>query len=275
MLAAVARSPYCPPEHAAQAEQNVKIQGEIKDRILAASKRVRTDERGFTLWNTPKGQYWVPNGSDYVLPWNLAEQERKIYGSGEHFVHPGDIVLDCGANMGVFTREALNAGAKLVVAIEPAPENIEALKRNFAEEIKAGKVIVYPKGVWDKDDWLTMNISPENSAADSFVIHPAGSQTSAVKLPLTTIDKLAAELKLPSVDFIKMDIEGAEPRALRGGHATLAKHRPRLAISVYHQPTDPVTVPRAIKAAWPGYRMAYGPCEKQGDRIFPDIYYFY
>ena len=62
-----------------------------------------------------------------------------------------------------------------MVAIEPAPENIECLSRNFKDEIARGRVIVYPKGVWDKDDFLTMNIDEHNSAADSFVINPEGS----------------------------------------------------------------------------------------------------
>ena len=65
---------------------------------------------------------------------------------GENFVRPGDVVLDCGANIGVFVRESLDAGAKTVVAIEPAPENIECLRRNFKDEIAAGRVIVYPEG---------------------------------------------------------------------------------------------------------------------------------
>ena len=271
------RSPYCPAPQAAKADENRRRQIEIKDRILNASKKLETDKDGYMLWDTPKGRYWVPKGSEFVLPFNLAEQERKIYGEGPHFVRKGDVVLDCGANMGVFVRVALDAGARLVIAIEPAPENIEVLKRNFAAEIKAGSVIVYPKGVWDKDDWLSMNVDATNSAADSFVMHPEHSQATTIKLPLTTIDKLSAELKLPRVDFIKMDIEGAEPKALRGGRETIAKWRPRLAISVYHQPTDPVEVPKAVKAAWPAYHWECGPCEKddKNNHIFPDIYYFY
>lgn len=130
--------------------------------------------QGLFLYDTPNGRYWIPTRSKYVLPFNLAEQARDIYGRDGHGVKSGEIVLDCGANVGVFTRHALRAGAAKVVAIEPAPENIECLRRNFSGEIAAGRVIVYPKGVWDKDDILELHIDPTNSAADSFVIDKQG-----------------------------------------------------------------------------------------------------
>ena len=208
-----------------------------------------------------------------MLPFNLAEQERKIYGVGEQDVHAGDVVLDCGANVGVYTRESLKAGAKLVVAIEPAPENIECLRRNFAAEIAAGRVIVYEKGVWDKDDMLVMQVDPHNSAADSFIIHRPG-DVETKQLPLTTIDKLVAELKLERVDFIKMDIEGAEQRALAGARETLAKYHPRLALASYHVPDDPEKFPQIIRAIWPGYTMECGPCAEANGRVRPDVLYF-
>ena len=266
-----------PAQPGGESRRQLRREIEIKDRILKASKRVEVDAQGYTLWDTPKGRYWVPKGSDYVLPFNLAEQERKIYGEGKNFIQKDDVVLDCGANMGVFTRVALDHGAKLVIAIEPAPENLEVLKRNFAAEIAAGKVILYPKGVWDKDDFLSMNVDPTNSAADSFVLHPEKSEATTIKLPLTTIDKLVSELKLDKVNFIKMDIEGAEPNALRGAKETITKWRPRMAISVYHKPADPIEVPAAIRAAWPDVTQECGPCEKDEKNhvIRPDIYYFY
>jgi FkbM family methyltransferase len=58
-------------------------------------------------------------------------------------------------------------------------------------------------------------------------------------VPLTTIDKLVDELRLPSVDFVKMDIEGAEMQALKGAVATVRRFHPRMAISVEHRPSDP------------------------------------
>lgn len=244
-----------------------------KDRLLAKQKLIRKDDR-LELWDTPYGQFWTPLGSEFILPFNLAEQETKIYGTGNRAVRPGDIVLDCGANVGVYTREALADGAATVVAIEPAPDNIECLRRTFAKEIESGKVILYPKGVWDKDDFLEFRVDPKNQAADSFVIKREGAQVVA-RLPLTTIDKMVDELKLPRVDYIKMDIEGAEVKALIGARNTLAKYHPRMALSTYHQYDHPVEVPRAARQAWPGYRTECGPCNAEGFRVRPDVLYFY
>lgn len=271
-IAAVGRSPVCPIGNAIKSDDNVRQQIAYKDQILAASKLVRSDS-GFELWDTPDGPYWIPAGSRWVLPFNLAEQKRNIYGTAEQDVRPGDIVLDCGANVGVTTRRWLNRGAKLVVAIEPAPENVESLRRNFAGQITAGQVIVYPKGVWDKDDVLPMQIDPNNSAADSFLIHREGG-TQIAQIPLTTIDKLVDELKLARVDFIKMDIEGAEQRALAGGRATIAKYHPRMSLCTYHVPSDPEKIPELVRAAWPGYTMQCGPCAEANGRIRPDVLYF-
>ena len=186
----------------------------------------------------------------------------------------GDVVLDCGANIGVFTRKAVSAGARKVIAIEPAPENIECLRRNFKREIERGQVVVYPKGVWDKDDMLTFHVDPHNSAADSFLIKREGGQD-LVQLPLTTIDKLTSELQLDTVSFVKMDIEGAEVRALSGGRQTIARFHPRMALSAYHTPTDAVEVPKAVHSAWSGYRMKCGPCALEPRRVRPDILFFY
>jgi len=268
------QSEVCSLREAWEASKHLDRQIREKDRILAASRKLEVDTKGYERWSTPDGEYWIPKGSHYVLPFNLAEQARDIYSVPEVHIQTGDVVLDCGANIGVFTRQALNKGAAKVIAIEPAPENLECLRRNFAAEIAAGKVVVYPKGVWDKDDQLTLHVDPHNSAADSFLIKREGSHDE-VKLPLTTIDKLVNELQLEKVSFIKMDIEGAEVRALHGGRQTIARFHPRLALSAYHDVADPVEVPKAVREAWNGYRMKCGPCALEPARVRPDILFFY
>jgi FkbM family methyltransferase len=272
-LYAAGRSPNCPLNRAVECASHIKALKAANDRIIAGSRRIQSDPAGYDLYSTPAGNWWIPAGDRFMLPFNLAEQELDIYGtSGAQPIRAGDIVLDCGANIGVFTRKVLDRGAGKVIAIEPAPENLEGYRRNFKDEIASGKVVVYPKGVWDKDDVLEMNIDPTNTAADSFVIHREGSHK--LSLPLTTIDKLVAELALPRVDYIKMDIEGAEPKALMGARETIAKWKPRMSLTAYHQQDHPVRIPAIVRDIRADYTVECGPCEQQGTRIVPDVLYF-
>ena len=272
-LKAVGRAAYCPMRNALEADRNLQLQIRYNDEIARASKLIEKDPAGYHRFDTPRGKWWVPEGDDFVLPFNLAEEQREVYGTGEYAVQAGDVVLDCGANVGVWTRAALDRGAKLVVAFEPAPENIESYRRNYRDEIAAGRVVLVPKGVWDKEDLLLLRRDPHNSAADSFVMLSDG--TPGVSAPLTTIDRAAAELKLERVDYIKMDIEGAEVRALAGARSTLAKFHPRLSIAAEHRADDGLLIPEAVKSAWPGYRLTCGPClETKDGHIRPDVLYF-
>lgn len=228
-----------------------------------------SDPAGFELWSTPGGEYWTPKGNQELLPLVLAMQSRRIYGR----VAPGSVVLDCGANVGVYTRQALSQGAKIVIAIEPVPENIECLRRNLTAGIAAGRVIVYPKGVWDRETELPIHRNARNSAADSFVFGTASGQPA--RLPVTTIDRIVAELKLPRVDSIKMNIEGAELKALHGARQTLAAFRPALAIAVDHHPEDPKEVTLLVRRAWPGYRSScLGSCFEVRGALSPEVLYF-
>jgi FkbM family methyltransferase len=272
-LVLIGRSPHCPFRQAVASTGHLSRLIETKDRILAASRQLEVDPDGFRHWETPMGRFWLPPGNDWMLPFNLAEQEHHVYGSGRHAVQPGDVVLDCGAGVGVYTRAALARGARLVVAIEPLPENVECLRRNFAGEVAGGKVVIYPKGVWDKEDLLTIKVVPGIHTSGSFAMDFEGAQP-ALKLPLTTIDNLVDELKLARVDYIKMDIEGAEQQAVLGARETLRRFRPRMALCTYHRAEDPERIPELVRAAWPGYRVACGPCTHAGAAIRPDVFYF-
>ncbi|HLK65980.1 MAG TPA: FkbM family methyltransferase [Bryobacteraceae bacterium] len=272
-LKAVGRGPVCPMSNALAADRNLQSQIQRSQEILQNSRVVEKDPAGYHRVETPKGSWWIPEGNDYVLPFNLAEQAREIYGSGEFAVKSGDTVLDCGANVGVWTRTALDRGAKLVVGFEPAPENIESYRRNFKDEIAAGRVVLVAKGVWDRDDVLLLKRDPHNSAADSFVMLADG--TPGVQAALTTIDKVVAEMKLDRVDYIKMDIEGAETRALVGARETIMRFHPRLSIATEHSPEDGVKIPASVNGLWNGYRMICGPClETKDGHIRPDVLYF-
>jgi FkbM family methyltransferase len=244
----------------------------IAREIGASSRVIQRDPAGFELVETPKGRFWtIPH--DRFLRFTLAEQELEIYGSQMSGVEPGDVVLDCGANVGVFTRTALSRGARLVVAVEPAPATVECLRRNFQHEIAEGRVIVTPKGVWDHVDTLELALGNDgNTTGNSFVF--GRDLKGKVKVPLTTIDLLAAGLHLPRVDFIKMDIEGAEKQALRGGAGTIQRFKPRMAIASEHLPEDPLAIPKVVQAIWPGYRTTASSCKDDFSSAPPEVLLF-
>jgi FkbM family methyltransferase len=268
------RSHLCPYSQAIRSVEHSKRQAAARDRMVAGSHMVEFDSAGYRLWETPRGRFWMAEKSEQALFYDLAEQEMAIYGAGHMAVQPGDVVLDCGANVGVFTRPALDRGAALIVAIEPAPENLECLRRNFKAEIESGRVLVYAKGVWDREDVLPLSVQIGNSASDSLMVKHTG-ETRVVNVPLTTIDHLVEEINLPRVDYIKMDIEGAELKALEGAQRTLAKWRPRLSLAAYHAPDHPGQIPALVHKALASYRMECGPCNLRRTMIRPEILYFY
>ena len=165
-----------------------------------------------------------------------------------------------------------NAGPAIGAA-SPIGRRASSLEKRLATEIADGRVIVYPKGIWDAEETLTLYMDTDNTASASFVRRRPGWRPVS-KLPLTTIDLLVAELNLPRVDFIKMDIEGAEPRAIRGGRNTLAGNKPRLAISAYHAPDHPALIPQVTLKANPEYKVECGQCRENERGIRPDILFF-
>jgi len=274
VLVMAGRSPNCPLGLAVKSDQMIHDHIAQMDLFIKESRVIKEDH-GLKLWQTPRGEYWTPAGDKDVLVSLLSEQEHKIYGKDEKGVHPGDIVFDCGAHVGVYTREALKAGAKLVVAIEPAPLNLECLRRNMAAEITAGKVVVYPKGVWEKNGTLTFHVDPVNSAGDSIVFNEQQKRDGDIQVPVSTIDSIVAELQVPRVDFIKMDIEGSERHAITGAAHTLKAFRPRMALCTYHLPDDPVVVPRTVTSIVADYKFDCGPCGEMDSRIIPQTLLFH
>ncbi|GAB6079005.1 FkbM family methyltransferase [Hydrogenobaculum acidophilum] len=162
-------------------------------------------------------------------------------------VEEGDIVFDCGAN----SSEGLNcdyfaikAGEKgKVYAFEPIPR----IYTELLEDIKDFKNIVP----------VNMGVSDKKGVA-YFEDMGGGSRVSekgSVRVELTTIDDFVKENNIEKVDFIKMDIEGAELDALKGATNTIKTFKPKLAICVYHKPEHFYEIPQFIKSLVPEYKI--------------------
>jgi len=215
--------------------------------VIAASRRLAVDGE-LELWDTPYGRYWLVANNFDTMADVLGEQSVDIYGDALNGVHAGDVVLDCGAHFGGFTRKALDRGATLVVAIEIAPENVQCLRRTFAADIADGRVAIVEKGVWDTEAVLTLERT-EHTWGDH-----VGSSGRGPSVVTTTVDKIVSELQLGRVDFIKLDIEGAERNALSGAAETMRTSRPRLAVASYHRADDLTVLPSIVFAAQSSYQ---------------------
>ncbi|MBV6434533.1 MAG: hypothetical protein IANPNBLG_04786 [Bryobacteraceae bacterium] len=209
------------------------------------------------LMKTRGRSFWIKKaGGDRdgkgTLAYVLAEQKWISQYAGANNVKPGDVVVDVGAHIGTFDDDALSRGAKKAILVEPDPVNVECIRRNFAKEIAEGKVIVVPEGAWSSRATLEFSTGVANSGTGSFVLHEKGG--AAIKVPVRPLDEILAQLGVDRIDYLKMDIEGAEREALKGASRTLAKSRPVIMLDHYHLPDDAVVLPKVIREANPAYQ---------------------
>jgi FkbM family methyltransferase len=206
------------------------------------------------FWETPLGAIWG-RFEDAPTIEAIAHEiaHDGVYEYADVTVAPGDVVLDVGAHLGLFTRLALQRGAVLVVGFEPEPVNAQCLRKTFAEQIRRGSVKVVEAAAWSTQGTLKFQQPRLNNTAAGHV-----SGAGALSVRATTIDAVVRELGLQRVDFIKMDIEGSERHALAGAEQTLRMFAPKLAVCVYHLPDDRAVIPRLVKQLNPEYEIIRG-----------------
>lgn len=172
--------------------------------------------------------------------WDLAVSLRGYLAQGP--LQPGQVVVDAGAFVGVFTVLA----AKMVgpdgrvIAFEPDAGNFQLLRQNIAIN-GLTNVKAVPKGLWDRAANLRFVASggPVSSLVECSQDSGPGR---LVEVPVVRLDDEMQSLGVQAVDFVKIDVEGAELGVLAGSERILTStHRPRWAIASYHivngQPT--------------------------------------
>lgn len=128
-----------------------------------------------------------------------------------------------------------------IYAFEPDPATFKKLQGNFADE---PRVHCIHAGLYSRKGALRFRDDASRGAF--FAVD------GEIEMPVTTIDDVLGE---KPVTYIKMNIEGAEIDALRGGRHTIEKWLPKLAISVYHRASDLWRVPRLVRELSPNYDL--------------------
>ncbi|MBB3255882.1 FkbM family methyltransferase [Paraburkholderia bannensis] len=135
-------------------------------------------------------------------------------------------LVDIGANIGMHTvRFAMRAPQARVFAFEPMPGSFAFLQRNVAENGVGDRVSCFNYGLSDRNGTIDFFIAP-TAGTNASLMNVADAQDAQRIVGLTlTLDQWATNQAI-APDFIKCDVEGAELLVFRGGHSTLARHRP-------------------------------------------------
>ncbi len=152
-----------------------------------------------------RGEVWEKNMIQSVLP----------------IISNCKTVIDLGANIGSHSISYGNHNKNCkIYAFEPQKQLYEILKLNISENKLDNTVIPINKAVGYKQDTLKLQKIPTNEFNKGSI----GFGNDGEEVEVITLDSL----NLESCDFIKMDIQGAEPLALLGGEKTIKKFKPKI-----------------------------------------------
>jgi FkbM family methyltransferase len=189
-----------------------------------------------------KFKFYFNNDGDYEeilyhAHWDkyfLAEK-NKI----KKFVSNSDVVVDVGANIGLFSLilSDLVGEQGQVYSFEPIPLLQKKLVNNLnLNRIK--NVKTFESGIGDKESEIEIYLNPKQSGLSSAVAKPSDNYISQ-KVKLTTLDNFFSSRK-EKVSFIKIDTEGYEPQVLLGAKELISRDKPVIYIELGgdHQQTS-------------------------------------
>lgn len=189
------------------------------------------------------------------------------YQRGAHQVaaQAGDVVLDIG---GCWGDTALYFAGRVgprgkVYTFEFDPESLEIMRANLALNPElAARVEVVEQALWNRSGEMLKVVQAGRMTSVS--AHERANAT--LRVPSITLDDFMKQQGLERVDFIKMDVEGAELSVLEGARRTLERFAPKLGVAAYHRDDDLVRIPDLLVSAQPRYTFyieSFSPVEDE------------
>lgn len=199
------------------------------------------------FWDEMGDFVFPPIYNDYSL---VAEGPYEL---GKVSLSNGDVVLDLGANLGLFSVYAVSKGC-VPYAFEPTSGLYKILEQHNI--LNGNKIKIIPYAVSNEVGQTTFYLDENMSSNNSLFANQVKGNLSLTAQQIT-IDEFIKREKLEKVDFIKADIEGAERLMLEGAQQTLKKFAPKLALCTYHLPDDKEIMTKLILKANPNYKIVY------------------
>lgn len=184
-------------------------------------------------------QLVVRNGMTLCGPLNhpllqMAEEvfHAKRYTPDGWELEAGGVVVDIGANIGVFSVLAAEQQGRRVFAFEPHPENVRFLRRNVSAN-RMVNVTVCESAVSDLSGWQRLYVNPNPAGHSLYATAAVDGGSYDVRVPTTTLPEIMDTYHLDRVDFLKIDCEGSEGAILLSTPADYLKRIDRLAIEFH------------------------------------------
>jgi len=190
--------------------------------------------------------FYTVNGSLSCSLYSIINDGQ--YSIPECHVKKGNIVLDCGAHIGIFSYSAILRGAETVYSFEPWKEAYSVLAKNIELWNCSERIIPVNMAVSSDNSKKTFYTykNPDGNSLYLWNDKGRGHLIASPKVDCITIDAFVKEYDIKRVDFIKIDTEGSELNILKGARRTIKEFKPRLTISVYHRPEDKENIPNYI-----------------------------
>ena len=167
----------------------------------------------------------------------------------------GDVVIDGGVSESISAQvhisNAIGEKGK-AFGFEPDPVGFCKANDSVQEKCRHKNYKIVPLGLWEKKATLHFDLNGQGTHVSS------GKNPNSVQCDVISIDEFVQSCHIKSVQFIKLDVEGAEFEVIKGAIKTITMHKPKLAISLYHKLTDLFTLPKLIHELSPEYKMYIG-----------------
>lgn len=159
---------------------------------------------------------------------------------------PGEVVLDVGCHIGSYTIPALAAGAR-VIAVDPSVEFIATLVRLVAlnPTIDSDRLTLVHEAMAEEGGYPA-EVRAGLATALWQSMYPAPDAV------FSTVDRLAHDVGLDRLDWVKIDVEGGEASVLRGGVVTWRRFHPTMIIEDH---TDVYPFVAEMDSAWQCLRL--------------------
>jgi FkbM family methyltransferase len=179
-------------------------------------------------------QFRVPASDISLVPHLMAHRcwEPHVMRYLTQHLRPSHVFMDVGANLGYFT--VLSAPlVERVIAFEPVARNHAYCGANIALN-GLTNVDLRRCGLWREDRTLQITCDSSSVMTAAVAVDAADGSPALEPIRAVSLDSLVQSggLKLPRLDVVKMDIEGAEMSALTGMRGTLSRFRPRIIMEV-------------------------------------------